>query len=301
MAWERQEPHRHAGSGAQEANGEGRDQGRDRGRPASPAGSPRARPEHAGYVHRVNPREAPTGCLRTNPRSEARAHLRKLRLQCSEPEPKRVLRAEGALRCFSETARSKSRSRAPPAALRGRSPRGRRLGGRAPPATSPERWGRSWASRPSCCAVAARALTPIHSDSAPKPPARASGAFFEWRAGQGVGAARTPQGRGHGPLTRPERPKPAGRVSGALFPGTPALGERPPAGPPEALVRRAVQGAPPAGVPRARSPLGLAQRTKPSAEGRHFLLFELRSSVSSRPPEGGLNHRDRRGTPESHE
>ena len=42
---------------AQEANGEGRDQGRDRGRPASPAGSPRARPEHAGYVHRVNPRE----------------------------------------------------------------------------------------------------------------------------------------------------------------------------------------------------------------------------------------------------
>ena len=45
--------------------------------------------------------------------------------------------------------------------------------------------------------------------------------------------------------------------------------------------------------------MGLAQRTKPSAEGRHFLLFELRSSVSW-PPEGGLNHRDRRGTPESH-
>ena len=27
LAWERQEPHRHAGSGAQKANGEGRDQG----------------------------------------------------------------------------------------------------------------------------------------------------------------------------------------------------------------------------------------------------------------------------------
>ena len=61
--------------GAQEANGECWDQGRDRGRPASPAGSPRARPGHAGHVHRVNPREAPTGCLRSNPRSEARAHF----------------------------------------------------------------------------------------------------------------------------------------------------------------------------------------------------------------------------------
>ena len=40
---ERQEPHRHAGSGAQEADGECWDQGRDRGRPARPAGSPGAR------------------------------------------------------------------------------------------------------------------------------------------------------------------------------------------------------------------------------------------------------------------
>ena len=44
--------------------------GRDRGRPASPAGSPRARPGHAGHVHRVNPREAPTGCLRSNPEAK---------------------------------------------------------------------------------------------------------------------------------------------------------------------------------------------------------------------------------------
>ena len=44
LAWERQEPHRHAGSGAQEANGEGRDQGRDRGRPASPQEAPERDP-----------------------------------------------------------------------------------------------------------------------------------------------------------------------------------------------------------------------------------------------------------------
>ena len=61
MAWERQEPHRHAGSGAQKANGEGRDQGRDRGRPASPAASPRARPGHAGHVRRLRPPEQHQG------------------------------------------------------------------------------------------------------------------------------------------------------------------------------------------------------------------------------------------------
>ena len=155
-----------------EANGEGRDQGRDRGRPASPAGSPRARPGHAGHVHRVNPREAPTGCLRSNPRSEARAHLRKLRLQCSSQSQSQSLRAEGALSCFSkprEARADQERLRRPPGAFA----TWQAAGGRAPPATSPERWGRSWASRPSRCAVAARALTPIHSDSAPQAPARA--------------------------------------------------------------------------------------------------------------------------------
>ena len=225
---ERQEPHRHAGSGAQEANGEGRDQGRDRGRPASPAGSPRARPEHAGYVHRVNPREAPTGCLRTNPRSEARAHLRKLRLQCSEPEPKRVLRAEGALRCFSETARSKSRSRAPSGGPPGAFATWQAAGGRAPqpPARSvgvvPGRQG-------CCCAVVARALTPIHSDSAPPPPLRGPLARFS-SGGRVKGLVRpaAPAGARTRPLDATGATQACRQgVGGALFPGTPALGERP--------------------------------------------------------------------------
>ena len=275
MAWERQEPHRHAGSGAQEANGEGRDQGRDRGRPASPAGSPRARPEHAGYVHRVNPREAPTGCLRTNPRSEARAHLRKLRLQCSEPEPKRVLRAEGALRCFSETARSKSRSRAPPAALRGRSPRGRRLG-KSTPATSPERWGRSWASRLLLRGRCA-SLDPHPPDSALRPLRGPLARFSSGGRVKGLVRPADPQGRGHGPLTRPERPKPAGRVSGALFPRHPCPRREAPAGPPEALVRRAVQGAPPAGVPRGAQPLGPSAANKTLCRRQAFSA--LRASL----------------------
>ena len=73
-----------------------------------------------------------------------------------------------------------------------------------------------------------RALTPIHSDSAPPSPCAGLWRVFRVKGGsRGWCGPQPPQGRGHGPLTRPERPKPAGRVSGALFPGTPALGERP--------------------------------------------------------------------------
>ena len=173
MAWERQEPHRHAGSGAQKANGEGRDQGRDRGRPASPAASPRARPGHAGHVRRLRPPEQHQGsdvyslhiaaqctfetakCARSKQRSVhvrnsevctfetakcARSKQRSAHLRLATQVRAQILpHAEGALSCFSETARSKSRSRAPSGGpLRGRSPRGRRLG-KSTPATSPER------------------------------------------------------------------------------------------------------------------------------------------------------------------
>ena len=220
-------------------------------------------------------------------RSEARAHLRKLRLQCSKPEPKRVLRAEGALRCFSETARSKSRSRAPPAALRGRSPRGRRLGGRAPPATSPERWGRSWASRPSRCAVAARALTPIHSDSAPPSPCAGLWRVFEWRAGQGVGAARSPAGARTRPLDATGATQACRQGVGALFPRHPCPSAE---GPGRAAGRRfkacGAGGTPCLGFQGARSPLGCAANKKTLCRRRAFLLFELRSSALHGPQKG---------------
>ena len=144
-------------------------------------------------------------------------------------------------------------------------------GGRAPPATSPERWGRSWASRPSRCAVAARALTPIP-PTVPLKPLRGPLARFS-SGGRVKGLVRpaAPQGRGHGPLTRPERPKPAGRVSGRSSPGTPAPRREAPAGSPEGAYRRAVQGAPPAWGSKGRAaPLGLRSEQKPSAEGGIF-------------------------------
>ena len=52
-------------------------------------------------------------------------------------------------------------------------------------------------------------------------------------------------------------------------------------------MEHAVQGAPPAGVQGARSPLGLAQRTKnPLPKASIFLLFELRSSALHGPQKG---------------
>ena len=161
-------------------------------------------------------------------RSEARAHL--------PQTPFAVLRNQSQSESFEQKARlgvspkqrearaDQERLRRPPGAFA----TWQAAGGRAPPATSPERWGRSWASRPSRCAVAARALTPIHSDSAPQAPARASGAFSSGGRVKGLVRPAAPQGRGHGPLTRPERPKPAGRVSGRSSPA-PLPSAKPPA------------------------------------------------------------------------
>ena len=119
-------------------------------------------------------------------------------------------------------------------------------GGKSTPSHQPGALGRSWASRPSRCAVAARALTPIHSDSAPPSPCAALWALFERRAGQGVGAARSPAGARTRPLDATGATQACRQgVGGALPPAPLPLGERPPAGPPEALLGRAVQGGTP--------------------------------------------------------
>lgn len=112
---------------------------------------------------------------------------------------------------------------------------------------------------------------------------------------KGLVRPAAPQGRGHGPLTRPERPNPAGRVSGALFPRHPCPSAR---GPRQGRRRRfyglPCRGAPPAGVPRGAQPLGpSAANKKPSAEGRHFLLFELRSSALHGPQKGPKSQRQK--------
>ena len=100
-------------------------------------------------------------CARSKQRS---AHLR----LATQVRAQILPHAEGALSCFSETARSKSRSRAPSGGPPGAFATWQAAGEKHP-SHQPGAWGRSWASRPSCCAVAARALTPIHSGSALRP------------------------------------------------------------------------------------------------------------------------------------
>ena len=107
-------------------------------------------------------------------------------------------------------------------------PRGRRLG-KSTPATSPERGvvpGRQGQAAARCCA----SLDPHPLRQCPKPLRGPLARFSSEGRVKGVGVARSPVGRGHGPLTRPERPKPAGRVSGALFPRHPCPRREAPAG-----------------------------------------------------------------------
>ena len=163
---------------------------------------------------------------------------------------------------FLETARSKSRSRAPPAASGGV----RHVAGgwgKSTPSHQPGALGSFLGVKAKPLRGRCASLDPHPSDSAPQAPARASGAFSSGGRVKGLVRPAAPQGRGHGPLTRPERPKPAGRVSGALFPRHPCPSAKAPAGPPEGAVRRAVQGAPPAWGSKGRAAaLGPAQRTK---------------------------------------
>ena len=107
-------------------------------------------------------------CARSKQRS---AHLR----LATQVRAQILPHAEGALSCFSkprEARADQERLRRPPGAFATW-----QAAGEKHPSHQPGAWGRSWASRPSRCAVAARALTPIHSGSAPQAPARASGAF----------------------------------------------------------------------------------------------------------------------------
>ena len=141
-------------------------------------------------------------------------------------------------------------------------------------------------------------LDPHPPGSAP-PPLRGPLARFSSRGRvKGVGAARSPAGARTRPLDATGATQACRQGVGALFPGTPALGERPRQAAGGACKACGAGGHPLPGFQGARSPLGLAQRTKPSAEGRHFLLFELRFWVFA-GPKRGLIYRYRRGRGES--
>ena len=221
--------------------------------------------------------------LLRNARSKQRsAHLR----LATQVRAQILPHAEGALRRFSETARSKSRSRAPPAASGGV----RHVAGGWGKAPQPP--ARSVGSFLGVKAKPLRgrcaSLDPHPLRQRPSKPLRGPLARFQAEGGSRGWCGPQPRRGEDTALTRPERPKPAGRVSGALFPRHPCpSARRPRQGRRKALIRRAVQGAPPAWGSRGAQPLGPAQRTKnPSAEGEHFLLFELRFWLFKRPQKG---------------
>ena len=113
---------------------------------------------------------------------------------------------------------------------------------------------------------------------------------FEWRAGQGVGAARSPAGARTRPLDATGATQACRQGVGGALPRHPCPSAKAPgrvAG--RRLIRRAVQGAPPAWGSRGAQPLGLAQRTKTLCRRRGISALRASLFGSSRPPEGGLN------------
>ena len=197
---------------------------------------------------------------------------------------------------FLETARSKSRSRAPPAALRGV----RHVAGgwgKSTPSHQPGALGSFLGVKAKPLRGRCASLDPHPSDSAPQAPARASGAFSVKGGSRGWCGPQPRRGEDTAPDATGATQACRQGVGGAL-PRHPCPSAKAPAGSPEGAVRRAVQGAPPAWGFKGRAALGPAQRKKPSAEGEHFLLFELRFWLFKRPKRG-LIYRYRRGRGES--
>ena len=217
-------------------------------------------------------------CARSKQRS---AHLR----LATQVRAQILPHAEGALNCFSETARSKSRSRAPPAALRGRSPRGRRLG-KSTPATSPG-VGSFLGVKAKPLRGRCASLDPHPLRQCPSKPLRGPLARFSVKGGSRGWCGPQPVGARTRPLDATGATQACRQGVGALFPRHPCPSAKAPAGSPEGAIRHAVQGAPLPGGSRGAQPLGPAcSEQKTLCRRRAFLLFELRSSALHGPQKG---------------
>ena len=171
-------------------------------------------------------------------------------------------------------------------------------GGKAPQPPA-RRWGRSWASRPSRCAVAAAASLDPHPLRQCPPPLRGPLARFssEGRV-KGLVRPADPAGARTRPLDATGATQACRQGVGALFPGTPALGESP---------RQAAGGAckacgaggTPAGVPRGAQPLGHSAANKTLCRRQAFPALRASLLAFSSGPKRGLIYRYRRGRGES--
>ena len=148
-----------------------------------------------------------------------------------------------------------------------------------------------------CCAVAARALTPIYPTVPLQAPVRACGAFFEWRAGQGVGAARSPAGARTRPLDATGATQACRQGVGGALPRHPCPRREAPGRPAGGACKACGAGGTPAGVPRARSPLGLAQRTKTLCRRQAFSALRASLFGFSPAPRRGPKSQRQKGNP----
>ena len=242
-------------------------------------------------------------------RSEARAHLRKLRLSCSDLKPGYTkgppCASLGRFLCDlvqggvpppkPQTSEAKIKGKSASGGLRGRSPRGRRLG-EEHPSHQPGALGSFLGVKAKPLRGRCASLDPHPLRQCPSKPLRGPLARFSSEGRSGVGAFTSPVGRGHG-LDATGAAQACRQGVRALFPGTLPLGEWP-AGPPEALMGVRCRGTPCLGFQGARSPWRAAQQTKPSAEGEHFCSssFALRLFTAPRGPKST----ETEGTPESH-
>ena len=179
--------------------------------------------------------------------------------------------------------KQKSKARAPPAALRGRSPRGRRLG-EEHPSHQPGALGSFLGVKAKPLRGRCASLDPHPSDSAPQAPARASGVFSVKGGSRGWCGPQPRRGRGHG-LTRPGDPSLPAGCRGRSSPGTPA----PRRGPRQAAgrrIRRAVQGAPPAWGSRGAAPLGLRSEQNPLPKASIFCSSSFALRLFTAPRRG---------------
>ena len=143
-----------------------------------------------------------------------------------------------------------------------------------------------------------RALTPIP-PTVPLKPLRGPLARFRVKGGSRGWCGPQPRRGEDRPLDATGATQACRQGVGALFPGTPAPRRRPRQGRRKALIEHAVQGAPPAGVPRGAQPLGPCAANKNPLPKASISCSSSFAFGSSSGPKRGLIYRYRRGRGES--
>ena len=188
---------------------------------------------------------------------------------------------------FLETARSKSRSRAPPAASGGV----RHVAGgwgKSTPSHQPGALGSFLGVKAKPLRGRCASLDPHPLRQCPSSPCAGLWRVFEWRAGQGVGAARSPPGARTRPLDATGATQACRQGVGGALPRHPCPSAKAPAGSPEGAYKSVrCRGHPlPWGSKGRAAPWACTANKKTLCRRRAFSALRASLFGSSRPPEG---------------